>query len=51
MRLKAARMDLMPVHTAQSPEFIASVQEADARASRTASRAATYRPDDLEFEG
>ena len=31
MRLKAAWMDLMPVHTAQSPEFIASVQEANAR--------------------
>ena len=24
-------MDLMPAHTAQSPEFIASVQEANAR--------------------
>ena len=31
MRLKAAWMDLMPVHTAKSPEFIASVQEANAR--------------------
>ena len=31
MRLKAAWMDLMPTHTAQSPEFIASVQDANAR--------------------
>ena len=31
MRLKAAWMDLMPAHTARSPEFIASVQEANAR--------------------
>ena len=30
-RLKAAWMDLMPAHTAQSPEFIASAQEANAR--------------------
>ena len=31
MRLKAAWMDLMPVHTAQSPEFIASAHGANAR--------------------
>ena len=31
MRLKAAWMDLMPTHTAQSPEFLASVQDANAR--------------------
>ena len=31
MSLKSAWMDLMPTHTAQSPEFIASVQDANAR--------------------
>ena len=31
MRLKAAWMDLMPDHTAHSPEVIASVQDANAR--------------------
>ena len=31
MRLKAARMDLMPVFTAQSPSFRQSVQDANAR--------------------
>ena len=31
MRLNAAWMDLMLVHTARSPEFIASVQDANAR--------------------
>ena len=41
MRLKAAWMDLMPVHTAQSPEFIASVQEANAR--RIAARQQAWR--------
>ena len=34
MRLMAAWMDLMPVHTAMSPEFRASVQDANARRSR-----------------
>ena len=45
MRLKAAWMDLMPVHTAQSPEFIASVQEANAR--RIAAAGARAPPPDL----
>ena len=45
MRLKAA-MDLMPVHTAQSPEFIASVQEQWPRISKqpvTEPRSAVHR--------
>ena len=31
MRLKAAWMDFLPIHTAQSPEFLASVQDANNR--------------------
>ena len=49
LRLKAAWMDLMPVHTAQSPEFIASVQEANARRIAAHQQAAGTRalPPDL----
>ena len=45
MRLKAAWMDLMPTHTAQSPEFIASVQDANAR--RMAAHRTRATPPDL----
>ena len=49
VRLKAAWMDLMPVHTAQSPEFIVSVQDASARRMATHQQAAGVRatPPDL----
>ena len=53
MRLTAAWMDLMPVHTAQSPEFIASVQEANARRIAVHQQAACARgmgPDLLQTE-
>ena len=49
MRLKAASMDLMTVHTAQSPEFIASVHDANARRMAAHQQAAGVRatPPDL----
>ena len=49
MRLKAAWMDLMPAHTAQSPEFIASGQDANARRMAANQQAAGARapPADL----
>ena len=53
MRLKAAWMDLMPTHTAQSPEFIASVQDANARRIAADQQAAGTRappPDLLQID-
>ena len=49
MKLKAAWMDLMPTHTAQSPEFLASVQDANARRIAAHQQAAGARapPPDL----
>ena len=49
MRLKAAWMDLMPTHTAQLPEFLASVQDANARrlAARQQAAGARAPPPDL----
>ena len=49
MGLKAAWMDLMPVHTAQSLEFIASVQDANAKRKAAHQQAASVKatPPDL----
>ena len=42
MRLKAAWMDLMPTRTAQSPEFLASVQDANTRKIAARQQAAVH---------
>ena len=43
-------MDLMPVHTAQSPEFIASVQDANATAHQQAAGVRATPPDLLSID-